>query len=106
MTNFNKYVEIFAEKFNVPILGRDANMISASAEGDVYKRQDKSRSIIHTVYITIQNQRIMFSKFFIDRPIFATVLALLLSLIHILATGISSPTSVNRRGRTDWYNHY
>ena len=33
MTNFNKYVEIFAEKFNVPILGRDANMISASAEG-------------------------------------------------------------------------
>ena len=32
-TNFNKYVEIFAEKFNVPILGRDANMISASAEG-------------------------------------------------------------------------
>ena len=27
LTNFNKYVEIFAEKFNVPILGRDANMI-------------------------------------------------------------------------------
>ena len=24
LTNFNKYVEIFAEKFNVPILGRDA----------------------------------------------------------------------------------
>ena len=33
LTNFNKYVELFAEKFNVPILGRDANMISASAEG-------------------------------------------------------------------------
>ena len=33
LTNFNKYVEIFSEKFNVPILGRDANMISASAEG-------------------------------------------------------------------------
>lgn len=33
LTNFNKYVEIFAEKFNVPILGRDANMISARAEG-------------------------------------------------------------------------
>ena len=33
LTNFNKYVEIFAEKFNVPILGKDANMISASAEG-------------------------------------------------------------------------
>ncbi len=32
LTNFNKYVEIFAEKFNVPILGKDANMISASAE--------------------------------------------------------------------------
>ena len=28
LTNFNKYVEIFAEKFNVPILGKDANMIS------------------------------------------------------------------------------
>ena len=26
LTNFNKYVEIFAEKFNVPILGKDANM--------------------------------------------------------------------------------
>ena len=33
LTNFNKYVEIFAERFNVPILGRDANMISAHAEG-------------------------------------------------------------------------
>ena len=33
LTNFNNYVEIFAEKFNVPILGRDANMISASANG-------------------------------------------------------------------------
>ena len=33
LTNFNKYVELFAEKFGVPVLGRDANMISASAEG-------------------------------------------------------------------------
>ena len=33
LTNFNKYVEIFAERFNVPILGRDANMTSAHAEG-------------------------------------------------------------------------
>lgn len=33
LTNFNKYVEIFAEKFGVPVLGRDANMTSASAEG-------------------------------------------------------------------------
>lgn len=33
LTNFNKYVEIFAEQFDVPILGRDANMISAHAEG-------------------------------------------------------------------------
>ena len=33
LTNFNKYVEIFAEKFNVPIIGRGANMISAHAEG-------------------------------------------------------------------------
>lgn len=33
LTNFNKYVEIFAEKFDVPVLGRDANMTSASANG-------------------------------------------------------------------------
>ena len=33
LTNFDKYVEIFAEKFNVPILGHDANMTSAHAEG-------------------------------------------------------------------------
>ncbi|WP_287827225.1 AMP nucleosidase [Bacteroides sp.] len=33
LTNFNNYVELFAEKFNVPVLGRDANMISATAEG-------------------------------------------------------------------------
>ena len=33
LTNFNKYVEIFAERFNVPIMGLDANMSSAHAEG-------------------------------------------------------------------------
>lgn len=33
LTNFNKYVEIFAKKFNVPIIGREANMTSAVAEG-------------------------------------------------------------------------
>ncbi len=33
LTNFNKYVDIFAEQFNVPVLGRDANMTSATAEG-------------------------------------------------------------------------
>lgn len=33
LTNFDKYVEIFAKKFNVPILGHDANMISATANG-------------------------------------------------------------------------
>lgn len=31
LTNFNNYVEIFAEEFNVPVLGKDANMISATA---------------------------------------------------------------------------
>lgn len=34
LTNFSNYVDIFAEEFNVPILGRDANMISATA-GDI-----------------------------------------------------------------------
>ena len=33
MTNFSKYVEIFANHFNVPILGEDGNMPNASAEG-------------------------------------------------------------------------
>lgn len=33
LTNFSNYVELFAEQFNVPVLGRDANMLSASAEG-------------------------------------------------------------------------
>jgi AMP nucleosidase len=31
LTNFNKYVDLFAEKFNVPVLGHDANMTSATA---------------------------------------------------------------------------
>lgn len=33
LTNFTRYVEIFAEEFGVPIFGRDANMTSASAHG-------------------------------------------------------------------------
>lgn len=33
LTNFNRYVELFADRFNVPVLGRDANMTSAHAEG-------------------------------------------------------------------------
>ena len=33
LTNFQKYVEIFAHHFNVPILGLDANMPSASSDG-------------------------------------------------------------------------
>lgn len=33
LTNFAKYIEIFAEHFNVPILGEDSNMPNASAEG-------------------------------------------------------------------------
>lgn len=33
LTNFNNYVELFAEWHNVPVLGRDGNMINASANG-------------------------------------------------------------------------
>lgn len=33
LTNFSKYVEIFADHFNVPILGLDGNMPNASANG-------------------------------------------------------------------------
>lgn len=31
LTNFNNYVEMFAQMYNVEVLGRDANMISATA---------------------------------------------------------------------------
>ena len=33
LTNFSKYVEIFAKHYNVPIVGADANMPNASADG-------------------------------------------------------------------------
>ena len=33
LTNFNKYVEIFANYYEVPILGQDGNMPNASADG-------------------------------------------------------------------------
>lgn len=33
LTNFAKYVEVFAEHFNVPIVGLDGNMPNATAEG-------------------------------------------------------------------------
>ena len=33
LTNFDKYVELFAEWFSVPVLGRDGNMTSATANG-------------------------------------------------------------------------
>ena len=33
LTNFNKYVEIFADRFNVPILGQKGAMPNASANG-------------------------------------------------------------------------
>ncbi len=33
LTNFNLYVDMFAKKYNVPILGRDGNMPNASANG-------------------------------------------------------------------------
>ena len=33
LTNFSNYVELFAKKYGVEVRGRDANMISASAEG-------------------------------------------------------------------------
>jgi AMP nucleosidase len=33
LTNFDKYVELFAQYFEVPVLGYDANMTSATANG-------------------------------------------------------------------------
>lgn len=32
LTNFDNYVDLFAQKFSVPVLGQDANMRSATAE--------------------------------------------------------------------------
>ena len=43
LTNFNNYVEIFAEKFNVPIVGKDANMCSASAHGKIGRASCRER---------------------------------------------------------------
>ena len=33
LTNFQNYVELFAEKFNVPVVGEDKTMPNASANG-------------------------------------------------------------------------
>ena len=33
LTNFNRYVEIFADHYQVPIIGKEANMPNASADG-------------------------------------------------------------------------
>ncbi|MCL1937497.1 MAG: AMP nucleosidase [Candidatus Azobacteroides sp.] len=33
LTNFSKYIEIFADHYQVPIIGKDANMPNASADG-------------------------------------------------------------------------
>ena len=33
LTNFNNYIELFAQKFGVEVMGRDGNMLSASANG-------------------------------------------------------------------------
>lgn len=33
LTNFNNYVEMFADRFGVPVLGHDANMTSSHANG-------------------------------------------------------------------------
>jgi AMP nucleosidase len=33
LTNFQYYIELFAEKFNVPIVGENRNMPNATAEG-------------------------------------------------------------------------
>ena len=40
LTNFNKYVDIFAEKFNVPVLGKDANMTRCQHDFGPCRRHD------------------------------------------------------------------
>ena len=45
LTNFTKYVELFSEICNVPVIGHDSNMPSASAQGITMKMQHQ-RSVI------------------------------------------------------------
>ncbi len=63
LTNFNNYVEKFAEWFNVPVLGRDGTMINASANGITiinFGMGSPNAALIMDVLSAIQPKAVLF----------------------------------------------
>jgi AMP nucleosidase len=63
LTNFSNYVEMFAEWFNVPVLGRDGNMINASANGITiinFGMGSPNAAIIMDILSAIHPQAVLF----------------------------------------------
>ncbi len=63
LTNFNNYVELFAEWFNVPVVGRDGNMPNASANGITiinFGMGSPNAAIIMDILSAIQPKAVLF----------------------------------------------
>lgn len=63
LTNFSNYVEMFAEWFNVPVIGRDGNMINASANGITiinFGMGSPNAAIIMDILAAIKPQAVLF----------------------------------------------
>jgi len=63
LTNFNNYVELFAEWNNVPVFGRDGNMLSASANGITminFGMGSPNAAIIMDILAAIQPKAVLF----------------------------------------------
>ncbi len=63
LTNFSNYVEMFAEWFNVPVVGRDGNMINASANGITiinFGMGSPNAAIIMDILAAIKPQAVLF----------------------------------------------
>lgn len=63
LTNFNNYVEMFAQQFDVPVFGRDGNMINASANGITiinFGMGSPNAAIIMDVLSAIQPKAVLF----------------------------------------------
>lgn len=63
LTNFSNYVEMFAEWFNVPVVGRDGNMINASANGITiinFGMGSPNAAIIMDILSAIQPRAVLF----------------------------------------------
>lgn len=63
LTNFTNYVELFAQWFDVPVLGRDGNMINASANGITiinFGMGSPNAAIIMDILSAIQPKAVLF----------------------------------------------